>query len=336
MERFVVEHWPKIAASCVVLLLGIQLVPVASVGSNPPQRHELQAPAQVRATLQAACFDCHSNETKWPWYSRVAPVSWMIAHHVEDGRAALNFSEWGDRLEEDKQFDREAVWEQVELGTMPLFGYVALHPEAILSDDQKRAIEAWATEAAVAPDEGMSELADDAPRDGNGSGGSANSEQAVDGGAGGSPSGDDGKEGASASQGADEEGNAKARDNGSPSKPKSDDKPPKAAAPSPKPVPKPSQPAPDEPAEKGADTPKSDVYDGPNPCRTTKFSFSNVRAACEKGGKSRAKSLMKAQVKKARENGTRFKCSSCHASQKTYTLAPNAKSDYRKLLNAAK
>ncbi len=79
-------------AAAVVLIAG-QFVPAKR--TNPPVQGVLVAPPEIEATLRRACYDCHSNETRWPWYSRVAPLSWFIVRDVEVGRKEINFSEWG-------------------------------------------------------------------------------------------------------------------------------------------------------------------------------------------------------------------------------------------------
>jgi hypothetical protein len=91
----------RIALALLVLLLLIQLWPVER--TNPPVSAPLEADPEVVAVLRAACYDCHSNETVWPWYSRVAPLSWQVAHHVEEGREELNFSEWGSYTAETRR-----------------------------------------------------------------------------------------------------------------------------------------------------------------------------------------------------------------------------------------
>jgi hypothetical protein len=88
--------------------------------------------SQTRALASRACFDCHSNETKWPWYSHVAPVSWLVQRDVELGRGTLNFSEW-DRPQE----GAEAV-EAVQEGEMPPRIYLVAHPEARLPPAEYR------------------------------------------------------------------------------------------------------------------------------------------------------------------------------------------------------
>src|SRR5277367_851530 len=77
----------------VAIFLGMQLT--VRLPGNPPTDGTIDAPPEVQATLRRACFDCHSNETRWPWYSRVAPGAWLAAHDVTLGRKEINFSEWG-------------------------------------------------------------------------------------------------------------------------------------------------------------------------------------------------------------------------------------------------
>jgi len=120
----------------------IQFVPTER--TNPPVVAEISAPDPVMEVLRTACYDCHSNETRWPWYSQVAPVSWRIAKHVRGGRYNLNFSEWGTMPEEDREGAREEIWEEVERGSMPLSDYLRMHPEAVLTDSQRAVLQRWA------------------------------------------------------------------------------------------------------------------------------------------------------------------------------------------------
>jgi hypothetical protein len=111
--------------------IGMQFWPTGFDRTNPPV---LAEPAwdspETRALAVRACYDCHSNETHWPLYSRIAPMSWMIEKDVADGRAVLNFSEWGISPAP----EIEETVEQVSTGKMPLPYYLLLHPEARLSD----------------------------------------------------------------------------------------------------------------------------------------------------------------------------------------------------------
>lgn len=118
----------------VVALVGIQLVPVDR--SNPPVTREVRWDSpDTRAIAQRACFDCHSNETVWPWYSYVAPISWRLAGHVDDGRGHLNFSEWDQPNE-----DLDEVVEVLENKEMPLQDYLLIHSEARLTDAEREAL----------------------------------------------------------------------------------------------------------------------------------------------------------------------------------------------------
>jgi len=115
-----------------VLLVVIQVIPYGRVHENPPVTAEPKwDSAEVRALAVRACFDCHSNETRWPWYSFVAPVSWFIAHDVYDARDDLNFSEW-DEPQEAKKAPK-----LVRNRAMPLGPYVWLHAEADLTSDER-------------------------------------------------------------------------------------------------------------------------------------------------------------------------------------------------------
>lgn len=120
------------------ILLLAQFVPYGRNHVNPPV---LKEPAwnlpETRMLAQRACFDCHSNETRWPAYSTIAPGSWLIQRDVDEGREDLNFSEWGRSYEEAK----EAAG-SVEKGKMPPSYYVALHPEARLDSSQIKALAA--------------------------------------------------------------------------------------------------------------------------------------------------------------------------------------------------
>ncbi|HEY3341393.1 MAG TPA: heme-binding domain-containing protein [Anaerolineae bacterium] len=114
----------------------IQFIPYGRAHTNPAV---LQEPAwdsaQTRELAQRACFDCHSNETTWPWYSDVAPISWLIQRDVEDGRRRLNFSEWNLQ----QRGARNAA-ETVQNGSMPPWFYIPIHPAANLSAADKAAL----------------------------------------------------------------------------------------------------------------------------------------------------------------------------------------------------
>lgn len=127
----------KIVAITGLALFGVvQLVPYGRDHTNPPLKKEpaWDRPA-TRALAVRACFDCHSNETRWPWYSHVAPFSWLVQRDVDVGRRVVNFSEW-DRPYEEAGESAKTVLE----GEMPPATYLPLHPPARLSAEEKRSL----------------------------------------------------------------------------------------------------------------------------------------------------------------------------------------------------
>lgn len=132
----------RAAAAALAVAAVLQLVPVAR--TNPPVTSDVDAPRDVQAILERSCYDCHSNRTRWPWYSRVAPVSWLVARDVRLGRRELNFSEW-PAFDFEEQDDLMAhIAKQVERGRMPLPIYLTMHAGAKLSAADRRTLVAWA------------------------------------------------------------------------------------------------------------------------------------------------------------------------------------------------
>lgn len=133
---------PKILLGLVVALVLAQAVRPDQ--TNPPVTGDVAAPPEVAAVLKRACYDCHSNETKWPWYSQVAPVSWLVTRDVNEGRKHLNFSEWQSYEPKRQAHKLEETEGEVSEGEMPMFIYLPMHPEAKLSDADKKLIVDWA------------------------------------------------------------------------------------------------------------------------------------------------------------------------------------------------
>jgi hypothetical protein len=119
-----------------VLLVAIQFVPYGRAHTNPAVRAEptWDSP-RTRELAVRACYDCHSNETVWPWYSNMAPSSWLLQYDVDKGRREVNYSEW-DRPQEEASESAETV----QKGTMPPWYYVQLHPAAGLSPAEREAL----------------------------------------------------------------------------------------------------------------------------------------------------------------------------------------------------
>ena len=126
-----------------------QAVPVER--TNPPVESEVVAPQAVKVALRKACWDCHSNETVWSWHTKIAPISWLVAHDVNEGREELNFSRWNAIDAKRLQELARKVPEEVGDGDMPPFEYVLVHPSAKPTDAEKAAIVAWGRTLGAAP-----------------------------------------------------------------------------------------------------------------------------------------------------------------------------------------
>ena len=120
--------------------------------TNPPVKSDMIAavnpPAAVAASLRAACYDCHSHETQWPLYSRIAPSSWLVVSDVNEGRQHLDLSEWpAAPARAAKKLDR--INEEVDYRNMPPKKYTLLHPEARLTEDQRKQLMEWSDAASA-------------------------------------------------------------------------------------------------------------------------------------------------------------------------------------------
>jgi len=130
-----------IAVLSVAAFMVAQLKPVRL--TNPSLKGKLPAPPEIDAVLRRACYDCHSDQTRWPWYSRVAPFSWAVAHDVNLARREVNFSEWGEYYPATRK--RKLEWMERALleEVMPPWSYRLIHPGARLSDDDRVRLERW-------------------------------------------------------------------------------------------------------------------------------------------------------------------------------------------------
>jgi len=129
----------SILIGLVVLLGGAQFV--RPERTNPPASNPYPInDAQVESILKRSCFDCHSNETEWPWYSEVAPTSWFLANHVKDGRRHMNFSDWNKSKEEKRL---KEFCEEVREGNMPMPSYLLIHRDAVLNANEVNTLCTW-------------------------------------------------------------------------------------------------------------------------------------------------------------------------------------------------
>jgi heme-binding protein len=104
-----------------------------------------RAPDTVQSILKTSCDDCHSNNTNYPWYFNIQPAAWIMAHHIKEGKADLNFSDFGYYSQHHQRSKLEAIADQIDDGDMPLTSYTFIHKNAILSKEQKTVIGNWVT-----------------------------------------------------------------------------------------------------------------------------------------------------------------------------------------------
>ncbi|MGK9475669.1 heme-binding domain-containing protein [Melioribacter sp. OK-6-Me] len=123
-------------------LIGIQFIKVDR--KNPLVKGDLKAPQEVKNILKESCYDCHSNETKWPWYSYIAPFSLLIEKDVKEGRSELNFSEWETYDANKKSHLKKELWEEIENDKMPKYVYTLTRPNVKLDFIKKSIIKKWA------------------------------------------------------------------------------------------------------------------------------------------------------------------------------------------------
>ena len=141
----------RICIALCALFLGVQAVPIPMRSQNQKSRSTETNMAQtidpeVGGVLDRACGDCHSENTRWPWYSRVAPFSWMMARHVEQGKEKLNFTGWSN--EKHTANELEEICDAVSDGSMPLPSYRLIHRNARMSNEDVSLICKWTETAA--------------------------------------------------------------------------------------------------------------------------------------------------------------------------------------------
>lgn len=135
------KTYRNIFFAILAIIVLIQIIPVDR--SNPQSEAEIIATSDVKTILENSCYDCHSNQTNWPWYSYIAPVSWLVSKDVHDGRKHLNFSNWENLSTEKKADKLDEIWEYVSKGEMPMPIYTFMHPSAKLSNEQKTVLKNW-------------------------------------------------------------------------------------------------------------------------------------------------------------------------------------------------
>jgi hypothetical protein len=133
-----------IAWLALVALIVIQFFPITLNESDTVPQSDFmvvnQVPATIKNRLQVSCYDCHSNNTDYPWYSKIQPAAWYLEDHIQEGKDELNFNEWATYSDRRKNSKLRSIISQIEEDKMPLDSYTLIHRDAILSDEDKRMI----------------------------------------------------------------------------------------------------------------------------------------------------------------------------------------------------
>ena len=132
-----------------IVAIGIQFIQPAPNENGQVLETDItkifEVPKNVQAILKASCYDCHSNNTQYPWYSKIQPAGWWMASHIKDGKEELNFSEFGKYSNRRQQSKLKSIINRIKDGTMPLPSYILIHKNAILSKQDKSALKKWAS-----------------------------------------------------------------------------------------------------------------------------------------------------------------------------------------------
>ncbi len=126
-----------------IVFIVMQLIrPTQQNAKETIKDKEIVVDSEVMQIFKTSCYDCHSNIVIWPWYSKIAPFSWIIDSHVKNGKSALNFSIWQEYSKEEKEKKLKSIYKKI-YASMPLKSYTTFHQEAELSKEQREFIRAW-------------------------------------------------------------------------------------------------------------------------------------------------------------------------------------------------
>lgn len=130
-----------------VAFVGIQFIPTTRNQSDSVPSTDFMlvnnVPETIQKKLQESCYDCHSNNTKYPWYNRIQPFGWLLENHIKEGKEKLNFSDFGSYSKRRQKSKLKSIADQIEDGKMPLSSYSMVHQDAMLSEDEKKEVLDW-------------------------------------------------------------------------------------------------------------------------------------------------------------------------------------------------
>ena len=139
-----------IAIVLLVVFVGIQFIPSSRNQSDTVPETDFMlvndVPENIQNKLQVSCYDCHSNNTQYPWYNKVQPVAWFLEDHIKEGKAELNFNEWDSLSTRRKTSKLRSIIKQIENGEMPLDSYTFIHRDAKFSEAEAEEIINWVTQ----------------------------------------------------------------------------------------------------------------------------------------------------------------------------------------------
>lgn len=136
-----------IAIVLLVAFVGIQFIPTTRNQSDSVPSTDFMlvnnVPENIQKKLQVSCYDCHSNNTQYPWYNQVQPVAWFLEDHIKEGKAELNFNEWDSLSNRRKKSKLRSIIKQIESDEMPLYSYTLIHKDASFSEAEKQELIRW-------------------------------------------------------------------------------------------------------------------------------------------------------------------------------------------------
>ena len=139
-----------IAVILLVAFVGIQFVPTERNQSDVIPKTDFllvnNPPENISTLLQESCYDCHSNNTDYPWYNKVQPVAWIMGDHIKEGKAELDFNEWDSISNRRKKSKLKSIISQIKDDRMPLSSYTIIHKDAVFSETEKQDIIQWTTQ----------------------------------------------------------------------------------------------------------------------------------------------------------------------------------------------
>ena len=125
-----------------LVFIAMQAIQTEKTNKQVSKDLEIKAPEHIKSVFETSCYDCHSNNTKWPWYSNIAPLSWIISSNVKSARVGVNFSIWESYTPEEKKKKLKKIFRTV-YAAMPLQSYVRFHEDADLTREQRTMIRQW-------------------------------------------------------------------------------------------------------------------------------------------------------------------------------------------------